>query len=236
MMRERKILLLSLLFFTAFFVPVSGILSQQIVMNNCTGLVVDEVCRYNADYGTNTILYQKRFDPAASVVPDGPNKGAFVVTVGSTLIIDNFGTFVDVCTNGGWAGMVHAVDLFDNNVKVADNDWVCNGGHPSCFGGPLCEASEGAVIFYTFLKSGVHRMKIVWDKQNNGQCGSIAEEFTVIVVNPVVSINGSDDQIIQFKKGDENKTAIISWTLTNTSPDRVLVKTITALNCDAKLE
>ena len=207
-------------------------ISPPIRFDGCTPLVAGVHCGYNSDFPADNIQYEKRFDPPASVVSDGPNKGAFIAQIGATIVIDNFATFRNVCVNGAWGDGAHAVDLYVDGNKVADNGWSCI-DRPSCFGGNICTASAANAISHTFLRLGLHRVKIVWDQQNNAQCGKAGEEFNVLVVNPIISINGSDDQIVIFRRNDTNKTGTIAWTITNTGPDRVLLKSITASGCGA---
>ncbi len=51
------------------------------------------------------------------------------------------------------------------------------------------------------------------------------------IINPVVTINGSDDQTVVFGKNASDKNAIVSWTITNTGLDPVIVKSVTGLGC-----
>jgi hypothetical protein len=238
-----KMMLLALLF--ASMLPhISA--QQAITITDACGEYSGGHCAYIQTVGTGTVnvvgienlTYPKQFAPDASVInePDHPNEGAYAVLLGTNLTIGPFDPYVNKCTNGVESAQRHAVDLYVDGELVENNGWNCNvWGIESCYGGEVCgtRVTDNVLIGYTFLEQGTHHVQLVWDRLNNAMCGGVLEEFDVVVINPVVTVNGSDDQIGIFRRGDTEKDFTLNWTITNTGFDTIEVKYLTVYGCDA---
>ncbi|MFA4855116.1 MAG: hypothetical protein WC634_00835 [archaeon] len=158
----------------------------------------------------------------------------YVVPIMTLMSITNFVSYINVCVDGASApDAVLPADILVDGEKVGDNYIKTN--VESCHGGTVWKGNQGPVK-YLFSKQGLHHVQIVVASQNNGTCGVVSREFDVIVVHPVLSVNGSASRIISFGRNEAEKAFNIIWTIKNLGGFASTLETVTATGCGENLE
>ncbi len=217
---------------------IQSCLAQQINTDpgSCGGFGGGDHCFYNADYETlrqdpTSFTYSLSFDNPFASTQGEDGKTTYIVPLMTTLSLSNFSTYVNVCIDGEHSTGVHAIDLFVDDEKVGDNYRIVPGD--SCFGGGRFYSGNQNPVEYLFQIPGIHHVKIVLATRNNGTCGVIREEFDVIVVQPLLSINGSSSQLVSFDKTEAEKKFYITWTVSNVGGVRAIVTGAQTTGCEA---
>ncbi len=211
-----------------------------ISMDGCTTTISGgKHCHYNDNYldlqnGTANFNFDIDFDKAFTVMDDGNGGITYVVPMLTTMSISNFITYQIVCIDGATGSGINAIDLLVDGKKVGDNYSVVAGD--SCLGGNLIFEGTQTPIKFLFSEAGFHEVELIMAAQNNGNCGQIVAQFSVIIVHPVFAINGTSSQNISFSKDEPEKTFYITWTISNLGTSIGVLEEIIAVGCGAEFE
>ena len=192
-------------------------------------------CLVNTDWsalrnGDLVLTYGLRWEPDVAVGIDG---NTWVVPLFTTMFIENISQYVAVCIDGATAYTApHGVDIYVDGERVVKN-WRTH-GRGSCFGGYVVRGQERPMS-YQFNVPGFHYVRLIFDTQINGMCSKNFQdgEFAVIVEQPLISVNGSDNKILKFTEEEsEPQTTYVTWTIRNPGSLITKVKSVTPTGCE----
>jgi len=230
--------LLGLLFCIVFAQLAFASQEDLISMDGCVAqgvFVGGGHCHYNADYldlrnNVSSFSFSVDFDKPFSNM----DNQTYIVPMLTTMSLTNFASYINVCIDGARGSKIHAIDVYIDEEKNVDNYGVKS--MDNCFGGGVIFEGNQGPVNYLFAEPGLHKVKVVLATQNNGTCGKIVKEFDVIVLHPVLSIDGSSSQIVSFREGETDQTIYLTWSITNLGTSTAVLKEIQATGCGAGLE
>ncbi len=128
--------------------------------------------------------------------------------------------------------------VYDVMGTMTQTDNIEQGGYAFCesSGGTLCIGSSQPFFIYHFMRPGLHTVKIEHSLINscNAPEWVTDDEFVVRAINPLIAVNGSQNQTIAFGAQNEIKTSII-WTVKNISDTELQLSDIN-MNCNIAAE